>query len=63
MTTVMLEPVDQVEVLSVMDNSLDVLMAGTPIAKRAVRFGDVFSRPQLRGSEIPDVVTTCLGHA
>jgi 7,8-dihydropterin-6-yl-methyl-4-(beta-D-ribofuranosyl)aminobenzene 5'-phosphate synthase len=42
-----LKPVDHVEILSVMDNTLDVLMASTPIAQRAPLLRDKFSRPQL----------------
>ncbi len=48
MAEILLKPVDQVEILSIMDNSLDVLMASTPIAKRAPLLWDKFSRPQLR---------------
>ena len=48
MAEISLNPVDRVEILSVMDNSVDVLMAGTPIAKRAPLLRDKFSRPQLR---------------
>ena len=33
-----LKPVDRVEVLSVMDNSIDVLMGSTPVARRALAF-------------------------
>jgi len=43
-----LEPVDRVEILSIMDNTLDVLMASTPKAQRAPLLRDRFSRPQLR---------------
>lgn len=48
MAEIPLKPVDRVEILSIMDNSIDVLMAGTPIAKRAPRYPDSLSRPQLR---------------
>lgn len=48
MAEIPLKPVDRVEILSIMDNSVDVLMAGTPIAKRAPRYPDSNSRPQLR---------------
>ncbi len=48
MAEILLKPVDGVEVLSIMDNSLDVLMASTPIAKRAPLLRDKFSRPALR---------------
>ena len=37
MQKVELAPLDRVEVLSIMDNSVDVLMASTPVAKRAER--------------------------
>ena len=45
MAEISLNPVDRVEILSIMDNSIDVLMAGTPIAKRAPLLRDKFSRP------------------
>ncbi len=48
MAGISLKPVDGVEVLSIMDNSLDVLMASTPVAQRAPVFRDKFSRPALR---------------
>ncbi len=48
MTPILLQPVDQVEILSIMDNIIDVLMAGTPVAQRAPLERDKFSRPQLR---------------
>jgi 7,8-dihydropterin-6-yl-methyl-4-(beta-D-ribofuranosyl)aminobenzene 5'-phosphate synthase len=48
MAEISLNPVDRVEILSIMDNSLDVLMSSTPIAKRATRPRDAFSHPQLR---------------
>ena len=54
-----LKPVDRVEILSIMDNSIDVLMAGTPIAKRAVPAPDEMSRPQLRAEHgVAMLVTT-----
>ena len=37
---IILKPVDRVEVLSVMDNSIDVLMGNTPVARRAQRERD-----------------------
>jgi len=59
MPEIMLKPVDRVEILSIMDNSIDVLMAGTPIAKRAVRAPDAMSRPQLRAEHgVAMLVTT-----
>jgi 7,8-dihydropterin-6-yl-methyl-4-(beta-D-ribofuranosyl)aminobenzene 5'-phosphate synthase len=45
---VTLAPVDRVDVLSLMDNSVDVLMASTDVARRVVRRRDEFERPQLR---------------
>ena len=45
---VRLAPVDRVDVLSLMDNSVDVLMASTDVARRPVRRRDEFERPQLR---------------
>ncbi|NIO07935.1 MAG: MBL fold metallo-hydrolase [Deltaproteobacteria bacterium] len=48
MPNIALEPVDHVEVLSIMDNSIDALMASTPVAQRAPLTRDKFSRPQLR---------------
>ena len=48
MPDISLQPVDRVEVLSIMDNTIDVLMAGTSIAQRAPLLQDKFSRPPLR---------------
>ena len=48
MQKVELAPLDRVEVLSIMDNSVDVLMASTPVAKRPERARNAFERPQLR---------------
>src|SRR5581483_2383339 len=48
MAQVQLAPVDRVDVLSLMDNSVDVLMAGTDVAKRVQRGPHAFERPQLR---------------
>ncbi len=48
MAVLTLRPADRVEVLSIMDNSIDVLMANTPVARRAARARDSFTRPQLR---------------
>ncbi|MBI2369418.1 MAG: MBL fold metallo-hydrolase [Deltaproteobacteria bacterium] len=48
MSDISLPPVSQVEILSIMDNTLDVLMASTSIAQRAPLLRDKFSRPQLR---------------
>ena len=43
-----LKAVDRVEILSVMDNSIDVLMGSTSVAKRLKRERDALSKPQLR---------------
>ncbi|MBI4526792.1 MAG: MBL fold metallo-hydrolase [Deltaproteobacteria bacterium] len=48
MEHISLQPVDQVEILSVMDNTIDMLMASTPVARRAPLLRDTFSRPRLR---------------
>lgn len=53
-----LKPVDRVEVLSVMDNSIDVLMGNTSIARRAPRARDSFSRPQLRAEHGVSMLVT-----
>jgi 7,8-dihydropterin-6-yl-methyl-4-(beta-D-ribofuranosyl)aminobenzene 5'-phosphate synthase len=54
-----LKSIDRVEVLSVMDNSIDVLMGNTPVAQRARRARDSFSRPQLRAEHgVSMLVTT-----
>jgi 7,8-dihydropterin-6-yl-methyl-4-(beta-D-ribofuranosyl)aminobenzene 5'-phosphate synthase len=54
-----LKPVDSVEILSVMDNSIDVLMSGTSIAKRLKRGRDAHARPQLRAEHgVSMLVTT-----
>ena len=37
MPVIPLKPLDRVEVLSVMDNSIDVLMGNTPVASRIKR--------------------------
>ena len=48
MPVVPLKPVDRVEIISVMDNSIDVLMGDTAVAKRHKRERDALARPQLR---------------
>jgi 7,8-dihydropterin-6-yl-methyl-4-(beta-D-ribofuranosyl)aminobenzene 5'-phosphate synthase len=56
---ILLKPVDRVEVLSVMDNSIDVLMGDTPVAHRAARKRDSLSKPQLRAEHgVSMLVTT-----
>ena len=62
MAVVPLQPVDRVEILSVMDNSIDVLMGSTPIARRARRERDALNKPQLRAEHgVSMLVTTCEG--
>src|SRR6185503_20997675 len=59
MSTVALKPVDRVEILSVMDNSIDVLMGNTPVAKRHKRASDALMRSQLRAEHgVSMLVTT-----
>ncbi len=58
MQRVELAPLDRVEVLSLMDNSVDVLMASTPVAKRAERPRDAFKRPQLRAEHGVSMLVT-----
>lgn len=59
MAGVPLKPVDRVEILSVMDNSIDVLMGSTPVAKRMPRARDAHTRPQLRAEHgVSMLVTT-----
>ena len=48
MADISLCPVDHVEILSIMDNTLDILMASTSVAQRAPLLKDKFSQPQLR---------------
>lgn len=48
MPPIALTPVEQVEILSLMDNSLDTLMSDTPVAKRAKLGKDKYYRPHLR---------------
>ena len=58
MQKVELAPLDRVEVLSIMDNSVDVLMASTPVAKRAERARNAFERPQLRAEHGVSMLVT-----
>ena len=48
MAPVSLKAVDRVEILSVMDNTIDVLMGNTAVAKRHQRGSNAHARPQLR---------------
>ncbi len=62
MAKISLDPVDRIEVLSVMDNSVDVLMGSTPVARRAPRPKDAHTRPQLRAEHgVSMRVTTYAG--
>ena len=56
MSIVPLKTVDRVEILSVMDNSIDVLMGNTPVAKRHKRGSDAHKGPQLRAEERQRVI-------
>jgi 7,8-dihydropterin-6-yl-methyl-4-(beta-D-ribofuranosyl)aminobenzene 5'-phosphate synthase len=59
MPIVPLKPVDKVEILSVMDNSIDVLMGNTPVAKRHQRGRDAHMWPQLRAEHgVSMLITT-----
>ena len=54
-----LKTVDRVEILSVMDNSIDVLMGNTAVAKRHRRASDAHKGPQLRAEHgVSMLVTT-----
>ncbi len=62
MASVLLKPVDRVEILRVLDNSIDVLLGKTPIAKRLKRSSDALSKAQLRAEHgVAMLVTTQLG--
>jgi 7,8-dihydropterin-6-yl-methyl-4-(beta-D-ribofuranosyl)aminobenzene 5'-phosphate synthase len=62
MATIPLKAVDRVEILSVMDNSVDVLMGSTPIARRARRERDALNKAQLRAEHgVSMLVTTYEG--
>ena len=59
MSVTALRTIDRVEILSVMDNSIDVLMGSTPIARRAKRERDALNKPQLRAEHgVSMLVTT-----
>ena len=63
MAAIQLKPVDRVEILSVMDNSIDVLMGDTAVAKRHQRRRDAHLRPQLRAEHgVSMLVTTYQGN-
>jgi 7,8-dihydropterin-6-yl-methyl-4-(beta-D-ribofuranosyl)aminobenzene 5'-phosphate synthase len=53
-----LQVVDRVEILSVMDNSIDVLMGSTSVAKRVPRAHDAHTRPQLRAEHGVSMLVT-----
>ncbi len=62
MPAIALQPVDRVEIMSVMDNSLDVLMGDTPIARRAKLERDALNKAQLRAEHgVSMLVTTYAG--
>jgi 7,8-dihydropterin-6-yl-methyl-4-(beta-D-ribofuranosyl)aminobenzene 5'-phosphate synthase len=64
MAAIQLKAVDRVEILSIMDNSIDVLMGSTPVAQRAKRGPKAHSRPQLRAEHgVSMLVTTYEGDA
>ena len=50
MAVIPLKPVDRVEVLSVMDNSVDVLMGSTTVARRAPRPRDAHATAAKSGA-------------
>ncbi|MGZ9263067.1 MAG: MBL fold metallo-hydrolase, partial [Candidatus Binatia bacterium] len=59
MAPVPLKEVDRVEILSIMDNSIDVLMGNTSVAKRHRRKSDGHKGPQLRAEHgVSMLVTT-----
>jgi 7,8-dihydropterin-6-yl-methyl-4-(beta-D-ribofuranosyl)aminobenzene 5'-phosphate synthase len=59
MVPVPLKPVDRVEILSVMDNTIDVLIGSTPVARRMKRSRDAHTKPQLRAEHgVSMLVTT-----
>lgn len=58
MAEISLRPVAGVEILSVMDNTVDMLMASTPVAKRAPLLRDAFSRPRLRAEHGVSMLVT-----
>jgi 7,8-dihydropterin-6-yl-methyl-4-(beta-D-ribofuranosyl)aminobenzene 5'-phosphate synthase len=58
MERIPLAPVDRVEILSLMDNSVDVLMASTSVAQRARRGEHPFRRPQLRAEHGVSMLVT-----
>ncbi len=62
MSIIPVKPVDRVEILSVMDNSIDVLMGSTPVARRMKRSRDAHTRPELRAEHgVSMLVTTYEG--
>jgi 7,8-dihydropterin-6-yl-methyl-4-(beta-D-ribofuranosyl)aminobenzene 5'-phosphate synthase len=58
MAGIPLKAVDRVEVLSIMDNSIDVLMGNTPLARRAPRARDSLMKPQLRAEHGVSMLVT-----
>ncbi len=55
-----LPAIDGVEITTVMDNSLDLLMASTPVAQRFPAHRDLFSRHQLRAEHGASFLVTAL---
>ena len=53
-----LQPVDRVEVLSVMNNTIDVLMGSSPVARRPKRSRDVLAKSQLRAEHGVSMLVT-----
>lgn len=55
-----LPAVDGVEITTIMDNSIDLLMAPTPVAQRARVHRELFSNPQLRAEHGLSLLVTVL---
>jgi 7,8-dihydropterin-6-yl-methyl-4-(beta-D-ribofuranosyl)aminobenzene 5'-phosphate synthase len=58
MSAIALSPVDGLEVLTVMDNTVDMLMASSSVAHRAPLRRDTFSRPRLRAEHGVSMLVT-----
>jgi 7,8-dihydropterin-6-yl-methyl-4-(beta-D-ribofuranosyl)aminobenzene 5'-phosphate synthase len=58
--SVVLQPVDAVELLILMDNALDILAADTPVARRARLGRDALSRPALRAEHGSSFLVTII---
>ena len=57
-----LKAIDRVEILSVMDNSIDVLMGSTPVARRLKRPSDAHTKPQLRAEHGVSMLVSTIDH-